>query len=287
MRATKPAYLYHYTSADGLKEIILRRKIWASSVFSLNDWEEFSCGRTAFMDRLRELARKNWSLNASDIKWIEGQVEAFGPSMRPHTYVCSFSTDDDDLSQWRAYCPKGGFALGFPTTVLESLARRQEFALAACRYAENVKRQLAETLVDRISVRFSDLRSLISEESTRLLVGNTLREIFIGSIPEFKDVAFEKENEWRLISLPEAADGRPAFRTRNGLVVPYLEFELHDAELWKNVEVRVGPCPHPEEGKEFAKMLLTSGLCHSEKMNDSSTTWAGQVRNSAVPYRYW
>ncbi len=51
----KQTYLYHYTSAEGLKGILEDRRIWASDIFYLNDWTELFLGRDAMIEHLTEL----------------------------------------------------------------------------------------------------------------------------------------------------------------------------------------------------------------------------------------
>ena len=55
------------------------------------------------------------------------------PNLTP--FVASFSENGDQLSQWRAYCPKGnGFSIGFRYSDLSYLLKTTGFRLVKCIY---------------------------------------------------------------------------------------------------------------------------------------------------------
>jgi hypothetical protein len=69
----------------------------------------------------------------SDIKRSEAEKEI---------YVCSFSSNPDQLSQWRGYCPDGnGYSIGFEfnSKMIEHINKNKhgfDFDLVKCIYAE-------------------------------------------------------------------------------------------------------------------------------------------------------
>ena len=95
--------------------------------------------------------------------------------------------------------------------------------------------------------------------------------------PIFKDIAFEEEQEWRLV-LSKIPGPMPAkqFRAGKSTLVPYVDAELQVKEGYFIKEVIVGPTPHPELSVEAAGALFQS-LNHPEV----------SVRASNVPYRHW
>jgi DUF2971 family protein len=117
-------YLYHYTTPEGLMGIVKNQELWATSVFFLNDIAEFKHGIELGRDHLEALFNNTEKTKDTTI------------------YVCSFSEEPDDLSQWRAYCPMGGFAIGFPKERLWKLAGHRGYSFGGCIYSAKDKTQV-------------------------------------------------------------------------------------------------------------------------------------------------
>lgn len=128
--------LYHYTTPEGLRGIIKDMGIWATSIFFLNDSAEWYLGMRRFAKRLKD--RINTRGDHSILDLCLGAVKSavlgeqrggLAPERNLAMYVCSFSTKPNRLSQWRAYCPKGGFAIGFLKSELKPIVEDQGFTL--------------------------------------------------------------------------------------------------------------------------------------------------------------
>ncbi len=233
------------------------------------------------------------------MEWITKEVTEVAVGRSLHTYVCSFSRAEDDISQWRAYCPKGGYALGFPKKRLRELAMRKssDFSLTRCRYSKDQQKTIAEAIVEEALRKQPDAYTKVladkgdetAKSAIRCALSNALRWMLVEKSLAIKNEAFKSEGEWRLVSKPRSDNykGKRKFRVHNGLIVPYLEFSLDDAELWRQARVCVGPCPHPEEAKESVKMLLVSGLMGGDGKRELPTDCACSIKGSAVPHRYW
>lgn len=274
-------YLYHYTTADGLRGIVKNEKIWATEVLYLNDSEEYNGGIKLAQNHLRALqeealAGKN-NCEAARLDWLIKEIK------KMRIYVCSFSKEKDDLSQWRAYCPKGGFAIGFPRSGLMALAKKPDFVLKECIYESGKQTEMIRAVVDKVMQQKPSLQEILTArpnaESLRkcTLSGGLIWEL-ARTCPILKNNAFKSEAEWRIISEPRSGGDHDQiqFRTKNGMVVPYKEFSLNDKELWKKVRVTVGPTPHPEESRKSVYQLLR---CH--------TSCAHAVTNTCASYRDW
>ena len=196
-------------------------------------------------------------------------------------YVSSLSVEDVQLSQWRAYCAGGGFAIGFKVGRLKELAEAQGFVLEECIYEPCEQEQLITQAVDSIAGPWLNSHTPWPEmtgegprfETHLRLVGELSR-----LSPRLKNNGFREEREYRLISEPSThyVEGQVKFRNQRGLVVPYREFELDDSELWRQVRVVVGPTPHPEESKASARLLLRS-----------NTGFAHDIKTTKCSYREW
>jgi hypothetical protein len=65
----------------------------------------------------------------------------------PEVYVASFTEEGDLLSQWRGYCPKGGFSVGFASNLLSDVANKHDSFLLPCIYDFKIQKKLLEELL--------------------------------------------------------------------------------------------------------------------------------------------
>jgi hypothetical protein len=116
-----PPLLYHYTNNAGLAGIVESGRLWFADIFAQNDPSELRHGLGIAINLLKSRAtdaRPEIATFASQFERfdLDAGIEAAG-----HFFICCFSSDGDDLGQWRAYADNGqGFALGFDTSSLES-----------------------------------------------------------------------------------------------------------------------------------------------------------------------
>jgi hypothetical protein len=119
--------IYHYTSAAGLMGIIndgTHGVMRCSHALFQNDAKEYYL--------LLDLAKRHLdaelaSTSDEAIAGVIRQARAVNPLLTregksftelPVPYFASFSRKPDLLSQWRGYCPKGGYCLGFSRSIL-------------------------------------------------------------------------------------------------------------------------------------------------------------------------
>jgi hypothetical protein len=293
-------YLYHYTTLDAFISIVKTQEIWASNIFYLNDSAEYHWSVDLARELLEALTREETDeARKQTLGEIRGHLEDVRPGMitRPIFAWC-FSEEPDDLSQWRAYGPNGGVAVGFQQAELQNLATKQGKRgpgfvpeLVKCIYQETEQRQLILDCIKQAAMaepqgssRYRLSPRQVNEVRASLLEGTLVRR-------PIKHPKFENEQEWRLVMLPDPdieagpdVEPRLGFRGRNGLVIPYWRFDLDpdkDKRIWRNVRVTIGPSPHPHELKNSVESLLK----HYCRGPDEVVPW--NVKNSRVPYRYW
>lgn len=178
-------YVYHYTDAAGFKGIIESQEIWATSIYYLNDWTEFYHGRDAFVQGANAL------LKSKEAEGAAREVLLVLSNSRPQMFVCSFSgaRDGDDLSQWRAYCPKGGYAIGFPVAELLEHAHALQLHLQPCNYgspsSEGTVKRFAE-IVEKIM----EMCGGPAKFRSNLSASGTLMGMLLTFIAQYKDDAF-------------------------------------------------------------------------------------------------
>lgn len=283
-------FLHHYTTPEGLVGIVEKQEIWATDLFYTNDTAEFRVGLDRVIKHIEELRGDRSCTYGERWKWLLTALKGRrddGPDTLSSVYACSFSTDGDDLSQWRAYCPNGGFAIGFRHSTLGTIAYRQLWLeLERCIYEKDEQeapiKKTVESTLQAMTEAESNTTSAPApnEEQQERLTRWVLLWRLIRTAAACKDKAFHGEKEWRLLAMcpsyPDEAE-IVRFRCRKGIVVPYWPIALN-ADAWGSITVVVGPTPHPDESRASIERLLISRCHHNCKIH---------VQNSTVPYRHW
>ena len=280
-----PANLYHYTSPEGLLGIIKNKSIWATNVRYLNDSKELFEASDIAKELLDEIIEDR---DYFDCRGLMQEMKEQVGTAASRYYVCSFSEDADSLSQWRAYCPpSGGYALGIPSYQLASLAKERGWYFVKCVY----KRGLAKSIIKEVIFSFlNDFRSKTdrpNSENSKLVTETAINfQIYIAKIGGIiKNDAFQKEQEWRLISPAIVeSDQLVDFRAGKSGVVPFYSFKLESDEKpdltfvgGTSLKLTVGPNAQPNDEAILAVQYLftryldiSSGIIHSK-----------------IPYRSW
>jgi hypothetical protein len=268
-----PEYLFHYTTAQGLIGILKSKEMWATNVSYLNDSKEIiEAAETA------ALAASNMALQPNvltdELRLLNEMKEAAG-SAGKRFYIIAFSEDGDSLSQWRGYCPaNGGYAIGFPSKHLMSVAKEQGFYLLKCCYNERQVYQIMYEIVYSYLEEYRQNRErLISnnQQYRRLIWKFSQYIVSIGAI--IKHSAFKDEKEWRIISprIDEKHE-RIEFRAGPSTVIPYYRFNLQTSKCPNlaicgdsRLVVRVGPNPNnclPQTAVQFLLAKYSPGAAH-------------------------
>jgi Protein of unknown function (DUF2971) len=256
--------LHHYTDATALKSMLENGKIWLSDIRYLNDHSEYKDGEGAIRSMFE---KKSLDLTEEQRSMILTHLEStFDSSKSSYTFICSLSKGEDLLSQWRGYCPKsGGYALEF------ELENQKDFTapLHDCIYESEGKSEAASTLFDLAK------KVLVKGGNKSKLFQTTW-----SNIAKFKNPGFKEENESRVIIFKKQDDPAIRFRTRESLIIPYIEIDLPFACL---KSIWVGPCQQPELAKESLSRLidnLARDPKHPFKKQEKPT-----VKLSSITYR--
>jgi hypothetical protein len=284
-KSRKPTYLYHYTTDEGFTGILETHEPRATSIFCLNDWKEFSHGRselTAEIERRPACA----TMDTRKKEVLQEVVRLLEPAhpLCENVFICSFSAarNGDDLSQWRAYCRNGGLSLGFRRDNLEFLSlghrsiqcihssyHRNGFHVHRCRYRKGCRDQADDLL--------SFYRRARGEEDQRIVT--QVAALLLGHfIAAHKHPGFADECEWRLVYVGTKPEQK--FRMRGVSLVPYVTFCLHDKDLWKGAQITLSPGSAPERMASVKRFLR-----HVLHEHGLPTACVGSVSYSGVPYR--
>jgi hypothetical protein len=268
-----PEIIYHYTNAAGLKGILESGILWLSDLTSLNDPSEIIYG---FMRALPILQDRVASLHKAGQTFTKN-AKAFAESgvlqKIAHFFVCSFSSQPDDLSQWRAYADQTkGYAIGFAGKPLEDAfthhddgslnSNRSTFPI---RYDDAKLRQVHTDIVDRMARLIllpegrKDLSSAAINSYMNELMLYTLLPL-LQVVLSFKHDAYVHECEFRFLET-HRMDQPPEvkLRIRSGIEVRYREFDWRSRVPEALVEIRVGPGANFNAATQQIKASLPSG----------------------------
>lgn len=271
-----PEYLYHYTTQRGLVGIIQSRSIWATSIHYMNDSMELQ--HAISLVKSECYRRTNDSKPAQPV-WAEisKRIDTISSI---YIYVFSLSEEGDQLSQWRGYCPNGGFSLAFLSTRLKNAAVSHNFSLVRCIYEYHEQQKVVSLLLDDC---FSDEEGHSTAPDQLDKSMSQFLNRFLSMAPALKDRSFSEEKEWRLVSWPiPSTDKRVRVREGNSTLIPYYEMNLEDEAQTNDKghlalpfnKVIVGPTPNPKLAMDPITNLFSS----------NGLEWQ-ETSPSRIPYR--
>jgi hypothetical protein len=280
--------LYHYTSIEGVSGIVgfaletPRISLRATNIGFLNDTNELSAG-IGFISN--ELHRYQEDLNF----WVEEYnietIAATLKSLKGMTfYVCSLTKAEDDLTQWRSYCPpQGGYCIGLDRGHLEAELEKlnrscpginQSVSLVDCIYSDLDKAESVEFLVSEWK---SDLES---EKLTKQKAFTELLNRASVLAGRFKDANFESEQEVRVLIWPNARVFPREYREFGGkLYVPYVTMNL-DTQVLE--EILVGPMTNQNLSVASLSLRVMEWVHDRNHRNSEVTVHDRNHRNSEV-----
>jgi Protein of unknown function (DUF2971) len=263
--------LFHYTSLSGVEGILRDRAVWASSLHFMNDSEEwsysFGLAKERLLTRFDERPEKQWSI------FISRLVETLDTHLGMNVCVFSLSEMQNQLSQWRAYCPReGGYSISFDVEYLTRQLNEQGFQLTKCEY--DLRRQ--RRLIDRIiSDSLSLAGTLPGKRSLDTLVSAVQQKLFLGLISvasALKHPDFMEEREWRAFKIVPLDDRNITYHLKNSLAIPHHVLKLDVIkEFFPIGGIMVGPNPH--QRLAYRGVSLMAGRFGITKIGSSQTPY--------------
>lgn len=299
--------LYHYTSQIGMMSMAQYGKLWLTNLMYMNDAAEYTFFWKVLKKKLEELYHIHISVS-STASTLGLRASCYGTSagtdIGSHydiVPVFSFSLSErkDSLSQWRGYCPNGGYAISFyregefKDSQLAKMISDNSFHIGKCIYGETafgdlLQNEIAdiepEKFIDYMSGRKLGTTDYIPSRGQYETLQDFLHKVIEKSLayaPFLKDEAFEDEQEWRIVASGDNQFYNPSMKFREGksFIVPYLEVPLlskEDNELSLPVqidEIVVGPTPHMDLAVKSCQLFR----------KDAQT----KITPSSIPYRNW
>ena len=219
--------LYHYTTQAGLLGMAQNKTMWLTNLRYMNDAEEFNYG----LNFIRKYIKENYHeslgrrLNNPELNYAE----------IPAAFSFSLTEQKDLLSQWRGYCPEGGYSVSFDSERLQTFVGSNKLQLARCLYEEDEIAQLIEERIVCMSPEqyLKELKPGSSPSKGMSRMPHELLDRAFRIIPFIKHPSFREEKEWRILNmehyerrLHELPDVK--IRGGNNRFIPYLEYKIND-----------------------------------------------------------
>lgn len=262
--------VYQYTTLPGLMGMIASNEIWTTSVGYLNDRTEYVHGQSLYRRTIEEHLQ-----HPEDGKWKEVLRSLLPLLDKPDPYdvfVACFTSEGDQLSQWRGYAADGyGYSVGFATEGFGDI--RNGVVPWNVIYDPEKQRRFCDTLLQRCMAEFSkmivEVGLILNPEAVAYLLANAIEY----TLPAFKHEGFREEREMRLFTLGKhEKDTQLKFRERNGLIVPRLPLTFGTGKL-PIQEIIIGPnLDFDKAAWSLNRFLQQSAYEHIE------------IRRSSVPY---
>ena len=241
-----PKIIYHYTNINGLLGMIATSKIWATHVSRLNDSSEYHHGIRVVADCVTK------AIPASSKPLVDKILSEF---KKVETYIVSYSTEHDLLSQWRSYSGgEVGYCLGLATEGIATLDDSTPLLEAAI-YKDSLALQVISRMLNGVDEYLQQNQFGEVEVGFLLgMVGGTLANLACT----IKNPKFEEENEYRQFYQPGATSLQLEKKFRNGRfgLTPYVEIPFIEKGRLPFRSVTIGPCQDTELEMYTVRTLL-------------------------------
>jgi len=278
----RPSILFHYTTPIGLLGISQSKKIWATDLRFLNDKKEFQHSldiTNSILDGFYKVDDNPKKLKGLNYDFVEFVRISLREEWNPKVYVASFTEEGDLLSQWRGYCSKGGFSIGFHFNLLFQIAKRHDSFLLPCVYDFKIQKKILEELLVFHSKKYDEAIKDNNQKNSDELARSISNEFIISLFaiaPILKHESFREEKEWRIVSSILRAIPDIKFRASESNVIPYIEISLcKNEEEIEFKQVFIGPASINHYSEEAVSQLL-----RKNRMSQKAA-----IRLSSAPYR--
>lgn len=265
--------VWHYTTPVGMLGIIDRSKLWASSIFHMNDKKEYIHS----INWIQQAVHSIYNGRSKDkmTPLINSIITKLDFLDYPYIYIACFSASEDQLSQWRGYGDsENGFSIGFNSVALYHLAVQSNSAQTGSNfyfqrvlYGNWEKTPALKKLLDAVW-HFYRLNKTSMKQSDAI---ETLSLLALSMISELavcmKDEKFSEEKEWRLVCLHRLySDGEPVtgdipvrFRAGSYGLTPYIEIDL-SSQIGMDkpivTDLLLGPSPYQELNLSATRLFV-------------------------------
>jgi len=252
-----PDFLYHYTSIEALKSIINNGEIYATVAdYIASDPSEITIAKTI---ALKILNKRKKDFNGKK-RLYENCKKAIESSDRSKDIqcICSLSEEENLLSQWRAYCPKGGVSIGFSGDRIRK--NNGDPCIQNGTSVDNYNDYIREDYLYKCIYEPEEQKRKINQlfdfflEQNISLIGPFWKMIQSFSY-SFKHESFKEEKEWRLAYWPDK--NKLKDRVKDSTLIPYWPFLTVDHNNKSVIDkIMIGPSRDKEKLRKYISSYL-------------------------------
>lgn len=268
-QAELPEFLFHYTTASGMRGILDSSCLWATNYRFLNDASEVGYGANLFEALIQErLARVENDVLTEFLTRTLRTANGFDGMF--DCYIACFCERDDLLNQWRTYAGAGGgYALGLKTKEIGrrwgQLERTQDFVLRRVIYEVDLQRTLLCEVIDKTMEALTAGTQGVSVTDANNAIARCcqfVRAEVADYLISFKHPAFAIEEEWRICHvISPGQEDHVLFRDGQFGLTPYVCLDISPmAGVNHNklplARITHGPVPSPDNVRFALNKLL-------------------------------
>lgn len=268
--------IYHYTTMDAFINIVEKKEFWVTKWNYLNDRDEFQIAIEVLIDVLE----KN-EINQKVIQDVKRFIkqDLYRDGISDDYYVLSTSCDRDNQLMWSYYSNRDGVNIEIDSQALVNLIDGSLMWQGLVNYnydsqRENIEKSLCDELFQVEDFGFinawKEINDLSGKEYNMLITHiSIICELYSMF---YKRNCFSNENEYRFVFSKHRNEPKTRFRSKNGIIIPYITNHFDSLEFVKSVTL--GPTNNMDNALDGITELLRYNNC---RVN---------VRKSEVPLRF-
>ncbi|MFB6800439.1 DUF2971 domain-containing protein [Peribacillus butanolivorans] len=279
-------FLYHYTGAFALKNIIQTNSFWITKSEYLNDATE----QVVIMRLLRHFNKSNYKMSNEIQDFITKELEKYLNEY--NYYILSFSESDDSLPLWNYYAENDGYnigmqlddVLGLMESYFKAFDEEIQVINTKVEYVdegntnEKLSMKINELLLPFIHFTVEDLDNSSKIEKLEEVILELANMSF-----SIKNSAYSSEKEERIVIISKKDSDLTAqeeFRVFRGAFIPYIVFnkESNPEYLIPIKKIKISPYQTLDVTKSSILYMLNHG--RYKDMNEEDITI------SLIPSRY-
>ena len=263
--------LFHYTSPEALLKILETQTILATDARYLNDSEELVYVARVVAHVVASIEADTFETRS--LAW-DIEAEVVHEDAPWSAFVACFTTQGDQLSQWRAYAGDGaGYAIGLSKQTRLTSPDGRIVPLVPVSYARGEQEDMLRPLIEPVVRAYDGFakRGLpIAVEKARGTLFKFFADLARAFAPVMKNPGFAEEEEWRFVVRyrPENPPTGVAYRAGRFGVTPHLPL----TEEGKRLQVKhvvLGPKLKSDIGEIAMKQLLQSHSLNVARLLDT------------------
>lgn len=264
--------LFHYTNPAGLLGILTYKQLWLSNVAFLNDAEKYSYGLNLIKQVIKD-------------EYDEDLFLHFHFNQLSPTFSMSLTENGDLLSQWRGYCPNGGYSLAFDKEQLSTMLKQKAgtdqkwLSIGPCIYDEEKQRDLIKFhILDNVLSSVGDWRRFMERER----VHKAILPLLVDLSQKEREERLSANEQAQLAHLTQELErvGKPNnnqdLSTAKFHMLVYQRFEM-------NLRKYIGLLKHPAFAEEKEWRIFYSNQLRTHPLEDENIEYR-EGKSTLIPY---